>query len=99
MKIFFVGSPQLAEGYKIAGVHPIAVTSDDEFLRALEGLLSNEEAGIVLMDGDYVSAVGEKIERLKTRSKLPVYLEVPGKKSGTTVDLKSMISRIMGVKV
>ncbi len=89
----------MAEGYKIAGVDPIAVSTGDEFLRALESLSSNEEAGIVLMDGDYVSAVGEKIERLKTRSKLPVFLEVPGRKSGTTVDLKAVISRIMGVKV
>lgn len=99
MKIFFVGSPQLAEGYKIAGVEPIAVSGDDDFLRALESLSSNEEAGIVLMDSDYVSTVREKIEKLKIRSKLPVFLEVPGRKSGTTVDLKAMISRIMGVKV
>jgi len=99
MKIFFVGSPQLADGYKITGVNPIAVSSEDDFLRALEGLASNEEAGIVLMDSDYIPAVREKIEKLKIRSKLPIFIEVPGRKSGTNVDLKAMISRIMGVKV
>ncbi|MEN3015934.1 MAG: V-type ATP synthase subunit F [Candidatus Methanosuratincola petrocarbonis] len=99
MKIFFVGSPQLAEGYRIAGADTIVVSSNDDFIRALESLSSNEEAGIVLMDSDYIPAVRERVEKLKISSKLPVFLEVPGRKSGTTVDLKAMISRIMGVKV
>ena len=89
----------MADGYKITGVYPIAVSSEDEFLRALEGLALSDEVGIVLIDSDYIPAVREKIEKLKTRSRLPIFVEVPGRKSGTAVDLKAMLSRIMGVKV
>lgn len=89
----------MADGYKIAGVDPIAVATEDDFLQALQSLASNEEAGIVLMDSDYASAVKGKVEKLKIRSKLPVFIEVPGRKTGAAVDLKAMISRIMGVNV
>ncbi|MDI9644791.1 MAG: V-type ATP synthase subunit F [Candidatus Verstraetearchaeota archaeon] len=99
MKIFFVGNPQLVDGYKFAGVDVVPVASDDELLKAVQSLVSREDAGIVLIDSDYTSTVRDKIERLKIRSKLPVLIDVPGRKSGAGVDLKGMISRIMGVKV
>lgn len=99
MKIFFVGNPQLVDGYKIAGVEVVPASTDEELFKAVQSLASRDDAGIVLIDSDYTSTVRDKIERLKIRSKLPVLIEVPGRRSGAAVDLKGMISRIMGVKV
>lgn len=99
MKIFFIGNPQLADGYRIAGLEVYPVSSDKELMEALETVASKGEAGIALIDSDFTSSVKDRVERLKLRSRLPVIVEVPGRRRGADVDLKAMISRIMGVKV
>jgi len=57
------------------------------------------DVGIVLVDRDYSSQVKDRIAYLKLKRVMPVLVEVPGRRVSADVDLKSTISRIMGVKV
>ncbi|MGA2573648.1 MAG: V-type ATP synthase subunit F [Candidatus Methanomethylicaceae archaeon] len=99
MKVFFIGDPLLVNGYKTSGVDAVPVTSGEELLKSLEDVLKTGNLGIVLVDHDYSSQVKDKIEQIKMKSVVPVIVEVPGRKTSADIDLKSTISRIMGVKM
>lgn len=99
MKIFFIGDPMLVNGYRLSGVEIIGVTDPEETVKALERAYKADETGIILIDRDYSSQVKEKVEQMRLRYAVPVLVEVPGRKGGADIDLKSTISRIMGVKI
>jgi V/A-type H+-transporting ATPase subunit F len=99
MKIFFIGDPTLVNGYRTSGIQSIPVTSPDELLKEVETVFKMEDVGVVLVDRDYSSQVKDRIEYLKVRRVIPVLVEVPGRRATSEIELKSMISRIMGVKV
>jgi vacuolar-type H+-ATPase subunit F/Vma7 len=99
MKVFFIGDPLLVNGYKSSGVEVVPVSSGQELLKSLETILKTSNLGIVLVDHDYSSQVKDKIEQIKMKLVVPVIVEVPGRKTSADIDLKSTISRIMGVKM
>ena len=99
MKVFFIGDPMLANGYRLSGVDVKQVKTPEEMLSALEDVYKIKDAGIVLVDRDYSSQIKDKIERMRVKQAIPVLVEMPGRKTGADTDLKSMVGRIMGVKV
>lgn len=99
MKIFFIGDPMLVNGYRLAGVEIIPVMGSEEMLKALDTVYKMEGVGIILVDRDYSSQVKGKIEQMRIKYALPTLVEVPGKREGADINIKSTISRIMGVKI
>jgi vacuolar-type H+-ATPase subunit F/Vma7 len=99
MKILFIGDGTLSQGYSLSGVKGIPVSSKEDFLKSLESALKMDDVGFILVDSDYSSMAREVISSLKIKQVLPVIIEVPGRKTSAEVDLKSIISRMMGVKI
>jgi len=99
MKIFFIGDSLLINGYRTSGIESIPVSSPEELLKAVDKVFKMEDVGVVLVDRDYSSQVKDRIEYLKLKRVMPVLVEVPGRRISGEIDLKSTISKIMGVKV
>lgn len=99
MKIFFIGDPMLVNGYRLSGVEIIQVTSPEEMVKALDDVYKKEDVGIILVDRDYSSQVKDKVEQMRVKYALPALVEVPGRREGADINIKSTISRIMGVKI
>jgi|GEM_PF-582564 len=131
MRIIFVGSTLLADGYRMAGVEPVPVATPDEMLSeiqpllrredagiilldydfsskintpdemlsAIQPLLKREDAGIILLDYDFSSKLKGDLDKLRSKRAMPILVEVPGRHLSAEVDLKSTISKIMGVKM
>jgi vacuolar-type H+-ATPase subunit F/Vma7 len=99
MRAFFIGDPILVNGYRLSGVEVVPVTSADELVDALDIAYKTEGVGIILVDRDYSSQVKAKVEGLRVKYALPVLVEVPGKRGGPDIDIKSTITRIMGAKI
>lgn len=99
MKIFFIGDPMLVNGYRLSGVEIIQVTSPEEMVKTLDDVYKKEDVGIILVDRDYSSQVKEKVEKMRVKYAVPVLVEVPGRRVSANIDLKSTISRIMGVNI
>lgn len=99
MKILFIGDPVLVHGYRLSGVEVIHVTTAEEMAKALDSVYRMEDVGIVLVDRDYSSQLKEKVELMRLKYPVPVLVEVLGKSGEAETDLKSTISRIMGVSV
>jgi vacuolar-type H+-ATPase subunit F/Vma7 len=99
MRAFFIGDPILVNGYRLSGVEVVPVTSADELVDALDIAYKTEGVGIILVDRDYSSQVKAKVEGLRVKYALPVLVEVPGRRGGPDIDIKSTITRIMGAKI
>ena len=99
MKILFIGDHLLVNGYRTSGIQAIPISSPEELLSEVEKVFKMGDVGIVLVDRDYSSQVKDRIEYLKLKRVMPVLVEVPGRRVTSEIELKSMISRIMGVKV
>jgi len=99
MKIIFIGDQLLVNGYRTSGIQSIPVSSPEELLKAVDMVFKMEDIGIVLVDRDYSSQVKDRIAYLKVKKVMPVLVEVPGRRATNEIELKSMISRIMGVSV
>lgn len=99
MKIFFIGAPLLIDGYRLAGIESVPVTTPDDMVNSVRSLMKREDAGILLLDYDFSSKVKDELDEIRIKSPTPVLVEVPGRHSSAEVDLKSTISKIMGVKM
>jgi V/A-type H+-transporting ATPase subunit F len=99
MRIIFVGSTLLADGYRMAGVEPVPVATPDEMLSEIQPLLRREDAGIILLDYDFSSKIKGDLDKLRSKRAMPILVEVPGRHLSAEVDLKSTLSKIMGVKM
>ena len=99
MKIFFIGDPALVNGYRLSGVEIIPASSGEEMAKAMDRVYKMGDNGIVLLDREYSIQIKEKVEKMRLKYAVPVLVEVPGRKGSTDIDLKSTISRIMGVKI
>jgi V/A-type H+-transporting ATPase subunit F len=99
MKVFFIGDPLLISGYQISGLQVIAVSSGTELIKSIEETLKIADVGIILVDHDFSSQVKDKIEQMKMKYSLPILVEVPGRRTSAKIDLRSTISKIMGVKI
>jgi vacuolar-type H+-ATPase subunit F/Vma7 len=99
MRTIFIGDPVLVNGYRLSGVEVVPVSSSDELIRALDLAYKAEDVGIVLVDRDYSFQVKDQVEELRVKYALPVLIEVPGRKAGSDIDIKSTITRIMGAKI
>ena len=99
MKILFIGDATLSLGYSLSGIKGIPVSSKEEFLASLESALRMDDVGVILLDSDYSSMAQEIVSSLKIKRILPLLVEVPGRRISAEVDLKSIVSRMMGVKV
>ncbi len=99
MRIFFVGSTLLADGYRMAGVEPVQVATPSDMLSSIQPLLKREDAGIILLDYDFSSKIKDDLDKLRSKRTMPILVEVPGRHLSAEVDLKSTISKIMGVQM
>lgn len=97
MKIYFIGNPRLSCGYRLLGVQCFSVSTKEEFLKTLEEVLKFDDVGIILLDSDFSSMVSDYIYKLKVKRALPFIIEVPGLKTTPKMEIKSILSKSMGV--
>ncbi len=87
------------DGYRLAGVEPVSIATPNDMVKSIQSLMKREDAGIILLDYDYSSKLKDEIVALRMKNPTPVLVEVPGRHSTAEIDLKSTISKIMGVKM
>ena len=101
MKVLVVGHPEAVLGFSLAGVGGTAAATAAEANAALDGALTSGDVGIVLVTQDVAGLVQARMDELKLRSTLPLFVEIPSP-AGTPEgepSLGEIVLRAIGVKL
>ncbi len=101
MKVLVIGHPEAVLGFSLAGVGGRAVATVPEANSALDDALGSRDAGIVLVTQEVAQMVQARMDELKLRSTVPLFVEIPSP-AGTTESERSLgevVLRAIGVKL
>jgi vacuolar-type H+-ATPase subunit F/Vma7 len=101
MKVLVVGHPEAVLGFSLAGVAGKAAQTASEANAALDAALKTADLGIVLVTQDAARLVQPRMDELKLRSTLPLFVEIPspaGVPEGEP-SLGEVVLRAIGVKL
>lgn len=103
-QLIVVTQPDLATGFRLAGVQTFSVASAEEAHRQLLALLDDEEVGVIAVDLAYLDTLDAAVQRRIAESHRPVVLGIPLGKAGDSAAgrrerLAELIRRAIGVRI
>ena len=101
MRMMVVGHPDAVLGFSLAGIPGLIATTAREADQALDDVLAVPDVGIVLVTEDAGILIEERMDRLRLRGTVPLFIEIPGPE-GVRPDRPSLgeiIRRAIGVKI
>jgi len=96
--------PESAVGFRLAGARPTAVNTAEEAQDVLEGLLEDEEIGLVAVNADYYNAMDEALKEKIEKRLYPLVVALPKPQIGLiseerTEYLARLIRRAIGFSI
>lgn len=76
-RLLVVTDPDTALGFRLAGIEVAEVTGADKAVERLLALLRAKEAGIVIYNEEYRSAIPEKNQATLEESLTPIFFAIP----------------------
>ncbi|MBW7885629.1 MAG: V-type ATP synthase subunit F [Caldilineaceae bacterium] len=103
-QLIVITHPDLAAGFRLAGVETYSASSPEEAQRQLQALLDDEEAGLIAMDQGFLEALDSQTQRRIERIYRPVVIGIPMGKAGgdaaaRRLQLAELIRRAIGVRI
>jgi vacuolar-type H+-ATPase subunit F/Vma7 len=96
-----VGHRDAVLGFSLAGVPGLVATTAQEVDQALDDVLAISDVGIVLVTDDVGSLIEERMDQLRLRDTVPLFIEIPGP-AGVRPDrpsLSDIIRRAIGIRI
>jgi V/A-type H+-transporting ATPase subunit F len=98
-EIGVVGSPEFTTGFRLAGVRRFANVppeeKDERLDEAVEGMLEDDDVGIVVMNGDDLDFLSRNVRRRVETSVEPVLVTLGG--DAGSGGLREQIKRAIGI--
>jgi V/A-type H+-transporting ATPase subunit F len=101
MKMMVVGHRDAVLGFSLAGVPGLIATTAQEIDQAVNDVLAIPDVGIVLVTDDVGSLIEGRMDKLRLRSSVPLFIEIPGPGCvrPDRPSLSEIIRRAIGVKI
>lgn len=102
MKIFLISDNiDTFTGLRLVGIDGVVVHGAEEFKKALERVLSDNQIGILLVMEKMARDYSDMIDEIKLTRKLPLVVEIPDRHgSGRNIEfITSYIKEAIGVKL
>jgi vacuolar-type H+-ATPase subunit F/Vma7 len=96
-----VGHRDAVLGFSLAGVPGLIATTAQEVDQALDDVLAISDVGIVLVTDDVGSLIEERMDQLRLRDTVPLFIEIPGPagvRPGRP-SLSEIIRRAIGIRI
>ena len=96
-----VGHRDAVLGFSLAGVPGLIATTAQEVDQALDDVLAIPDVGIVLVTDDVGSLIEGRMDQLRLRGTVPLFIEIPGP-VGVRPDrpsLSEIIRRAIGIRI
>lgn len=81
-RLIVITDPDTALGFRLAGIEATEVTGAEEAAGRLLALLRTKEAGIVVYNEEYRSAIPEPYQTAMEQSLAPIFFAVPVARAG-----------------
>ncbi|MFC6939972.1 V-type ATP synthase subunit F [Salinirubellus sp. GCM10025818] len=98
-EIGVIGSPEFTTGFRLAGVRKFANVppeeKDERLDEAVEGMLEDDDVGIVVMNGDDLDFLSRNVRRRVETSVEPVLVTLGG--DAGSGGLREQIKRAIGI--
>ena len=97
-KIFVLGDPPLVMGFRLAGLEHYEMVSDEKYQQKLEGLLKNEEFGIIITNERMLKGIDWRLKKKLDNIAYPVIVPLPDKSGGSAEgdEIRNLIKRALG---
>ncbi len=98
MKVVAVGGKAFVTGFVLSGVSGEYVSSPDEALSKIEGLVRDPKVGLIMVSDEVAKPLAAKLNAIKAQRATPLIYEVPGPGSKKEkVEYRAMLRSILGV--
>jgi len=98
MKVIAVGGKAFVTGFVLAGVSGEYVSSSDEALAKIQGLVKDPQVGLIMVSDEVTKPIGAQLTSMRAQRATPLIYEVPGPGSKKEkVEYRSMLRSILGV--
>jgi V/A-type H+/Na+-transporting ATPase subunit F len=98
LKVVAVGGKAFVTGFALSGVSGEHVSSPDEALAKVEGLVRDPQVGLIMVSDEVSKSLGPRLTAIKAQRATPLIYEVPGPGSKKEkVDYRVMLRSILGV--
>lgn len=102
MKVVVVGSKEMCEGFKLAGVKELHYRESAGDMNVLvEGLMAREDVGLIIMDDSAYSSLGWQLKKRIELTAKPSVVTLPnyGSKSVESESLEALVKRALGFEL
>ena len=101
MRMIVIGHRDAVLGFSLAGVPGRIASTRQETNQALDQVLAASDVGIVLVTDDVARLVEGRMDQLKLRSSVPLFIEIPGPEGmrSDSPSLSEIIRRAIGVRI
>ena len=98
MKAVAVGDRSFVAGFQLAGISGISVQGSEDMLSKIQSLMDKSDIGLILVSGEVVNEVRERLIAIRSKRSVPIIFEVPAPGSKMQrIDYRSMLKQILGV--
>jgi vacuolar-type H+-ATPase subunit F/Vma7 len=95
-----VGGADVVQGLGLLGIEGITVNDAEEARRALEALLTDPDAALVLVDEAWVEGLRETLETAAQSASGPLVVEIPSATGGGAAEaLHHRVEQALGLKL
>ena len=101
MKIFALGTEEIAVGFGLDGVKELySIEPQPEFEGKLSELIKRSDIGLIIVNSEFIDNLSPKLKKTIRQLEKPIIIDVVG--SGQTVrksDIREQIKRAIGVDI
>jgi vacuolar-type H+-ATPase subunit F/Vma7 len=101
MKIMVIGHPDAVLGFSLTGINGQIATTAEEVQRAIDGVLTMPDVGIVLITDDVAKFIEDRLNQMMLRSTRPLFIEIPGPEGMRPgrPSLSEVIQKTIGIRM
>ena len=77
LRVSFIGRPEVAPGFALAGFRPMVVADAEDASRRLGALLGDAHVGLVLIEAPLYEGLAPEVQRRLSARPVPLVVPVP----------------------
>ncbi|GAB4560414.1 MAG: hypothetical protein Kow0047_07010 [Anaerolineae bacterium] len=95
-RVVIISNPEMAIGYRLAGVETVVARSASEAASAIRSLLSEPDVGVIAVDASYMARMDETLQREIESRISPIVVALPSAGMGGEAETRrAQIARLL----